>query len=222
MKVDLVCGFLKSGKTTFIKKLLRDYYQNESIVVLINEFGNVTFNQEEIEAYAHRNVFIENSRSGCICCQGNDIFIQSIKRIVTEYHPDRLVLEPSCTAKISDLLLLFECELLKEICELEHIITMVDQFGYEQRMKISENFMKQQFHSSSLVFVNPMKEATSEPALNRNYASLDLIVSEIQALSSVCLVITKNFTALSPAELHDYMEKALLTRKPLQKRMRYK
>ena len=91
-KIDIISGFLGAGKTTLIKKLLKEAFQNEQVVLIENEFGEIGIDGGFLKK---AGVEIREMNSGCICCSLVGDFGSSIMQVIESYHPDRIVIEPS-------------------------------------------------------------------------------------------------------------------------------
>ena len=100
-KVDIVSGFLGAGKTTFIKKLLGEALKDEQIVLIENEFGEIGIDGGFLK---DSGVEIREMSQGCICCSLVGDFAASLKEILTNYQPDRIIIEPSGVGKLSDVM----------------------------------------------------------------------------------------------------------------------
>lgn len=98
-KVDIISGFLGAGKTTFIKRLVTDVFQGEKIVLIENEFGEIGIDGGFLK---DAGIEITEMNSGCICCTLVGDFSAALKKVVEEYHPDRIIIEPSGVGKLSD------------------------------------------------------------------------------------------------------------------------
>lgn len=98
-KIDIISGFLGAGKTTLIKKLLKEAYQGEQVVLIENEFGEIGIDGGFLK---EAGVEIREMNSGCICCSLVGDFGEAMKEVVETYHPDRIVIEPSGVGKLSD------------------------------------------------------------------------------------------------------------------------
>ena len=90
-KVDIISGFLGAGKTTFIKKLISEVYQGEQIVLIENEFGEIGIDSRFMQ---NSGVEVTEMNSGCICCTLVGDFARSLKQVVEEFQPDRVIIEP--------------------------------------------------------------------------------------------------------------------------------
>ena len=98
-KIDIISGFLGAGKTTLIKKLIDEKFKEEKIAIIENEFGEVSIDGDILKEF---NFNIKEIKSGCICCSLTDDFKDSIKSIIELYSPERILIEPSGVAKLSD------------------------------------------------------------------------------------------------------------------------
>jgi G3E family GTPase len=98
-KIDIFSGFLGAGKTTLIKKLLQEVYSGQKIVLIENEFGEIGIDGGFLQ---EAGIQITEMNSGCICCSLVGDFGEALKKVMTEYHPDRILIEPSGVGKLSD------------------------------------------------------------------------------------------------------------------------
>lgn len=98
-KVDIISGFLGAGKTTLIKKLIKDVFSGQQIVLIENEFGEIGIDGGFLK---DAGINITEMNSGCICCSLVGDFATALKKVVDEYHPSRIVIEPSGVGKLSD------------------------------------------------------------------------------------------------------------------------
>ena len=100
-KIDIISGFLGAGKTTLIKKLLKEAFQEEQVVLIENEFGEIGIDGGFLK---EAGIEIREMNSGCICCSLVGDFGASLKEVVEKYHPDRILIEPSGVGKLSDVI----------------------------------------------------------------------------------------------------------------------
>lgn len=101
MKIDIISGFLGAGKTTFIKRLLNTKLKNEKVVLIENEFGEVSVDSDFL---ADSKIDIKELSQGCICCSLFGDFSKSLNEVVDKFHPDRILIEPSGVGKLSDII----------------------------------------------------------------------------------------------------------------------
>ena len=100
-KIDIISGFLGAGKTTLIKKLLKDAFKGEQVVLIENEFGEIGIDGGFLK---EAGIEIREMNSGCICCSLVGDFGASLKEVIIKYHPDRILIEPSGVGKLSDVI----------------------------------------------------------------------------------------------------------------------
>ena len=100
-KVDLISGFLGAGKTTLIQKLLPEVYKNQKVVLIENEFGEIGIDGSFLK---ETGIIVNEINSGCICCTLQGDFRLALMKVVEDYHPDIILIEPSGVGKLSDIL----------------------------------------------------------------------------------------------------------------------
>lgn len=100
-KVDIISGFLGAGKTTLIKKLIKESLNHEKVVLIENEFGEIGIDGSFLK---DAGIEITEMNSGCICCSLVGDFTEALKKVVNDYHPDRIIIEPSGVGKLSDVI----------------------------------------------------------------------------------------------------------------------
>jgi G3E family GTPase len=98
-KIDIISGFLGAGKTTLINRLIHEAYKGEKIVLIENEFGEIGIDGGFLK---DAGIEISEMKSGCICCSLVGDFSEALKKVVEEYSPDRILIEPSGVGKLSD------------------------------------------------------------------------------------------------------------------------
>ena len=100
-KIDIFSGFLGAGKTTLIKKLIQEAYQGEKLVLIENEFGEIGIDGAFMQ---DAGIQVNEMNSGCICCSLVGDFGRALKKVLAEYAPDRILIEPSGVGKLSDVI----------------------------------------------------------------------------------------------------------------------
>ncbi|MBR6795158.1 MAG: cobalamin biosynthesis protein CobW, partial [Clostridia bacterium] len=100
-KIDVYSGFLGAGKTTLIKKMIKEAYAGEKLVLIENEFGDIGIDGSFLQ---DAGIEITEMNSGCICCSLVGDFGKALGKVLTELHPDRILIEPSGVGKLSDVL----------------------------------------------------------------------------------------------------------------------
>jgi G3E family GTPase len=153
IKVDIISGFLGAGKTTLIKKLLSSY-KEEMVVLIENEFGEIGVDGEIIE----RDGFeVFEISSGCICCIMQKDFIEVLERIIKEYNPDRIVIEPTGISILSDIVEIFKKDEFKYICSINSLITVVDSLNYLEQHETFGEFFEDQISNAKTLMLSKVQ-----------------------------------------------------------------
>lgn len=147
-KIDIFSGFLGAGKTTLIKKLIAEAYQGEKIVLIENEFGEIAIDGGFLQ---DSGVEINEMNSGCICCSLVGDFAEALKKVLDQFHPDRILIEPSGVGKLSDVIRAVQGVQSDELA-LNGFTTIVDATKCKMYMKnFGEFFNNQVEHASSII-----------------------------------------------------------------------
>lgn len=147
MKVNIISGFLGTGKTTLIKYMLDNMYKNEKIAIVENEFGELDIDSYLLEDYS---MSITKLASGCICCSIAGDFKQAINELKNNYDIERIVIEPSGVAKLSDVI---EAIGISDL-EIEPIITLIDKSSHRYYIENFADFYKDQILNSDILVIN--------------------------------------------------------------------
>ncbi|BDB01401.1 GTP-binding protein [Clostridium botulinum] len=148
IKVNLISGFLGAGKTTLIKKVLENV-KEEKIIIIENEFGEVAIDGDLIKKDGF-DVF--ELRSGCICCMMKQDFEDSLQKVIKEYKPDRIIIEPTGISSLSQLLDILEKDDFKDEININSVITVVDGISYlEEKDAFGEFYMDQIKNAKTLI-----------------------------------------------------------------------
>ncbi len=151
MIVDVAFGFLGSGKTTFITKILQKWGTTERLVVLVNEFGDVGIDGELL---ASQGGNVVEMPSGCICCTLQADFRSQILEIHHNFHPERIIIEPSGVATISTLDWILRAQTLEPVIDKINKILIVDATGFKSLYKANRHFIEAQVEGAHLVVLN--------------------------------------------------------------------
>ena len=158
-KVDIISGFLGAGKTTFIKKLLSDVWAGEKLVLIENEFGEIGIDGGFLK---DAGIEITEMNSGCICCTLVGDFSKALVKVLDEYHPDRVIIEPSGVGKLSDVARAIEAVEKDADIEIDGRITVVDGKKAKMYMKNFGEFFKNQVEHASTIVVSRTQMMTDE------------------------------------------------------------
>ena len=147
-KVDIISGFLGAGKTTFIKQLIDQAFAGEKLVLIENEFGEIGIDGGFLK---DAGIEITEMNSGCICCTLVGDFSEALKKVLEEYQPDRVSIEPSGVGKLSDIVKAIEDVKKDADMEIDGRITVVDGKKAKLYLKnFGEVFKDQGEHASTV------------------------------------------------------------------------
>ena len=149
-KVDIISGFLGAGKTTFIKKLIKEVYQDEQIVLIENEFGEIGIDGTFMN---NSGIEVTEINSGCICCSLVGDFEASLKEVLETYHPDRIIIEPSGVGKLSDVIKAVN-NVSSDKLVLDNYITVIDAKKCRLYTKNFGEFFNNQIEYASLIILS--------------------------------------------------------------------
>ena len=160
-KIDIFSGFLGAGKTTLIKKLLGEVYQGEKIVLIENEFGEISIDGGFLK---ESGVQISEMSSGCICCSLVGDFNQALKDVVAQYQPDRVLIEPSGVGKLSDVIVAVENAVAESggTMVLGSAVAVVDASKVKVYMKNFGEFYNNQVESAGTIILSRTQKLTEE------------------------------------------------------------
>ena len=196
-KIDLFSGFLGAGKTTLIKKLIQEGYKGEKLVLIENEFGEIGIDGGFLQ---DAGITVNEMNSGCICCSLVGDFSDALKKVLDEYSPDRILIEPSGVGKLSDVIRAVK-DLGDERVELDHCCTVVDAKKCKMYMKNFGEFFNDQICSATVIVLSHT-DGMEEEKLN---TCLELVRSQ----NDSAVVITTPWKQLSGAQLLKAMEYSL-------------
>ena len=163
-KIDIISGFLGAGKTTFIKKMLKEAFSGEQVVLIENEFGEIGIDGGFLK---EAGIEIREMNSGCICCSLVGDFGKSLKEVVDTYHPDRILIEPSGVGKLSDVIKAVQ-DVQDEIeAELNSFTTVVDVTKCRLYKKNFGEFFSNQIEYAGAIILSRTDKAKPEKSLTR-------------------------------------------------------
>ncbi len=158
-KVDIISGFLGAGKTTFIKKLINEVFTGEKLVLIENEFGEIGIDGGFLK---EAGIEITEINSGCICCTLVGDFSKALKKVIEEYHPDHVIIEPSGVGKLSDVAKAVE-DVKKDVdIEITGRITVIDGKKAKMYLKNFGEFFEDQVKHASTIVVSRTQMMTDE------------------------------------------------------------
>ena len=159
-KIDIVSGFLGAGKTTLIKKLLAEAFQGEKLVLIENEFGEISIDGGFLK---DSGVQISEMSSGCICCSLVGDFNKALKEVHEQFHPDRILIEPSGVGKLSDVIVAVE-NTVKDVpdMKLNSFVTVADATKVKIYMKNFGEFYNNQIEAAGTIILSRTQKMTQE------------------------------------------------------------
>ena len=194
-KIDIISGFLGAGKTTLIKKLLQEGFQNEKLVLIENEFGEIGIDGGFLK---DAGVEITEMNSGCICCSLVGDFSTALKEVLEKYAPDRVIIEPSGVGKLSDVIKAVQGIEGAEI-ELNSFVTVADAGKCKMYMKNFGEFFNNQIEYANTIVLSRTQNMKEE--------KLETCVQLIRELNANATVITTPWDAISGEQIVAAMEK---------------
>ena len=159
-KIDIVSGFLGAGKTTLIKKLLAEAFQGEKLVLIENEFGEISIDGGFLK---DSGVQISEMSSGCICCSLVGDFDRALKDVHQQFHPDRILIEPSGVGKLSDVIVAVE-NAVKDVpdMQLNSFVTVADATKVKVYMKNFGEFYNNQIEAAGTIILSRTQKLSQE------------------------------------------------------------
>jgi len=194
-KIDIISGFLGAGKTTFIKKMLEEAFVGEQIVLIENEFGEVGIDGGFLK---DAGIEITEMNSGCICCSLVGDFATNLNEVITKYHPDRILIEPSGVGKLSDVMKsVIDIEKEQDV-KLNALVTVVNAVKAKKQMKAFGEFFNNQIEHATTIVLSRSQNASSE--------QLEECVKMMQELNPKAAIITTAWDAIDGKNILKVME----------------
>lgn len=190
VKVEIFSGFLGAGKTQLIKKLIEEDYYKEKIAIIENEFGEVSIDGEILK---RTNTLVKEINAGCICCQVTGDFKASILDVVENCNVNRLLVEPTGVAKLSDIKKVFMEKELKGIAEVEKSITVVDAEKFDLYLTNFKSFFINQIKNADIIILSRTQNISNEEVRR--------LQSEINKLNSKAIIMGKQWDNTKSEEL---------------------
>ena len=193
-KIDIYSGFLGAGKTTLIKKMISEGYQGEKLVLIENEFGEIGIDGGFLQ---EAGINITEMNSGCICCSLVGDFGRALEQVIGEYHPDRVIIEPSGVGKLSDVIGAVEKVTAADVV-LGNTVAVVDANKVKVYMKNFGEFYNNQVETASCIV---MSRTDSVPQ-----QKLDTAVQMLKEHNPNATIVTTPWAELTGAQLKEAME----------------
>ena len=194
-KIDIVSGFLGAGKTTLIKKMVKEAYQGEKLVLIENEFGEISIDGGFLK---DAGIQISEMSSGCICCSLVGDFREALKKVVETYHPDRILIEPSGVGKLSDVTRAVEGVGETLPVSLNSFVTVADVNKVKMYMKNFGEFYDDQISHASCIILSRTGSADEK--------KVAAAVALIQEKNPTATIVTTDWNELTGAQIVSVMD----------------
>ena len=194
-KIDIFSGFLGAGKTTLIKKLIKEAFAGEQIVLIENEFGEIGIDGGFMREAGIR---VNELNSGCICCSLVGDFREALKQVVETYHPDRILIEPSGVGKLSDVTRAVEGVGEDLPVELNSFVTVADVNKVKMYMKNFGEFYDDQVSHASCIILSRTATADEEKVAKA--------VALLAEKNPTATIVTTDWNALTGAQIVSVMD----------------
>ena len=193
-KIDIFSGFLGAGKTTLIRKLIKEAYSNQKIVIIENEFGEIGIDGDFLK---DAGIEIKEMSQGCICCSLVGDFTKALKKVIEEMQPERIIIEPSGVGKLSDVIKAVQ-NVDSDDIELSSFTTICDGKKVEMYAKNFGEFYNDQIEHANCIVISRSQALSEE--------KLDAIVKMIREKNSVATIITTPWDDISGEKIVETME----------------
>lgn len=194
MKIDIISGFLGAGKTTLIKKLIKEELKKEKIAIIENEYGEVGIDGSLLK---EEQIEVKEITSGCICCSIKGDFKDSILSIVNQYKPERIIVEPSGVAKFSEVLDGIKSANIPN-ARVNMKVAVVDAQNVEMYIRNFGEFYRNQILSANTIILSRTQYL--------NHTSLDNICTILKSINKNCELITTPWEELTSKRILEVCE----------------
>ncbi len=183
IKIDIYSGFLGAGKTFLMKKLITEGAYENNIAIIENEFGEVSIDAAILR---ESNIEVKEINSGCICCQVTGDFKSAILEVIKQYNPERIIVEPSGVAKLTDIVKVFNDKKVNEKIVIDNIITVIDPEKFNSYIENFKEFYENQIINANKIVLSRTQKLNSE--------DLGDIISKIKRLNKKAVLITDEWS----------------------------
>ena len=206
-KIDIISGFLGAGKTTLIKKLLKEAYQGEKLVLIENEFGEISIDGGFLK---DSGVTVSEMSSGCICCSLVGDFATALKDVKSQFQPDRILIEPSGVGKLSDVIVAVENTVKDEPdMKLNSFVTVADASKVKVYMKNFGEFYNNQIESAGTIVLSRTQKLSQE--------KLEAAAAMLREKNPAAAIITTPWDQIDGKTILSAVEKVSLADEMLEK-----
>ena len=193
-KIDIYSGFLGAGKTTLIKKMIQEAYHGQKLVLIENEFGEIGIDGGFLQ---EAGIEITEMNSGCICCSLVGDFGRALKKVIDEYHPERILIEPSGVGKLSDVIGAVR-KVTSDDVQLGNFVTVADATKCKMYMKNFGEFYNNQIETANTIILSRTGGMSEQ--------KLDQCVDMIREHNKDAIIVTTPWDELTGEQLMDAMD----------------
>lgn len=193
-KVDIFSGFLGAGKTTLIRKLIEEAYGDEKIVLIENEFGEIGVDKGFLK---NTGIQINQMNAGCICCTLVGDFGKALNEVIEQYHPDRILIEPSGVGKLSDVIIAVQ-DLENDEIQLNGFTTVVDAKKAKMYLKNFGEFYVNQVEHASSIILSHVQGLSQE--------KIDQVIGLLREHNTEASIVTTDWKEISGKKILETME----------------
>ena len=185
-KIDIISGFLGAGKTTFMKKLIGDALKDEKVVIVENEFGEIGIDSGFLK---ETGITVSEINGGCVCCTLVGDFTANLREVIETYHPDRILVEPSGVAKLSDVMVSVMEVAETMDCQMGALVTVINALKASKQLKAFGEFFIDQIEHATTIVLSRSQKASPE--------QLEFCTRQIQEHNPKATVITTPWDQLT-------------------------
>lgn len=193
IKVDIISGFLGSGKTTLIKNLLESI-NDERVVVIENEFGQIGIDKEIIQKDGFDIIELQN---GCICCSIKLNFKDTLLEVINNFNPTRIIIELTGVGLLSEIITMINDSKLNEVLSLNSLITVVDGVNYFEYIDNFGDFFEDQIENAQIIIISKSQ------FIDKN--NLDNIIKSLKNINKNAHIIHENWSNISFLKLFEVL-----------------
>lgn len=188
-EIYVVSGFLGAGKTTLIKKLLKEEFQKEKVILIENDFGEISVDAALLRS---GNIEVKEMNSGCICCSLSGDFIKALKEVLDRFHPDKVIIEPSGVGKLSDIKKCCLDPRIRSLAKVKLTITVVDVKRCKMYLDNFGEFFEDQIHNADTILLSRTENFPDR---------VDAARKLVRGLNTRSVILTKPWDEINASEI---------------------
>lgn len=190
IKVDIYSGFLGAGKTMLMKKLIKDNVYEGNVAIIENEFGEVSIDGAILR---ESDIEVTEINAGCICCQVTGDFKKAILEVIEKYNPERILIEPSGVAKLTEVINIFKSNEIEEKVEIDNIITVIDSERFDRYLFNFKEFYSNQIANTKKIVLSRTQNVKDE--------DVEKVVKTISKINPKALIVKDNWDNINGKEI---------------------